>query len=133
MADSTTSPAVTDHGRDRATQDHSPSWPGHLARGLFIALRSAEMLAEVAHDALRRGDVSARALAPYSRARRSAFSDKQWVTRALQFLIRRRRLYNWAADAIAPHPRLLNAMMGVIGDFVPPRELMRLSVIRALL
>jgi hypothetical protein len=55
------------------------------------------------------------------------------VTRALQFLIGRRRLSNWAADGIAPHPRLLDAMMGVIGDFVPPRELLRPSVIRPLL
>ena len=91
------------------------------------------MLAEVAHDALRLGDVSARALAPYTHARRSAFSDKQWVTRALQFLIRRRRLSNWAAHAIATHPRLLDAMMGVIGDFVPPRDLLRPSVVRSLL
>jgi len=82
---------------------------------------------------LRRGDVSARALAPYTRARRSAFGDKQWVTRALQFLIRRRRLSDWAARAIAPHPRLLDAMMGVIGDFVPPRDLLRASVVRPLL
>jgi menaquinone-9 beta-reductase len=121
------------HGGVLLAGDAAGFYDPFTGEGLFIALRSAEMLAEVAHDALRLGDVSARALAPYTRARRSAFSDKQWVTRALQFLIRRRRLSNWAAHAIAPHPRLLDVMMGVIGDFVPPRELLRPSVIRPLL
>jgi flavin-dependent dehydrogenase len=121
------------HGGVLLVGDAAGFYDPFTGEGLFIALRSAEMLAEVAHAALRRGDVSARALAPYARARRSAFSDKQWVTRALQFLIGRRRLSNWAADGIAPHPRLLDAMMGVIGDFVPPRELLRPSVIRPLL
>ena len=98
-----------------------------MGEGLFIALRSAELLAEVAHDALRRGDVSARALASYARARRRAFGDNDRVTRALQFLIRHRHLADRAAHAIAPHPRLLNTLMGVIGDFVPPRDLLSLS------
>ena len=92
------------HGGVLLAGDAAGFYDPFTGEGLFIALRSAEMLAEVAHDGLRHGDVSARALAPYSRARRSAFSDKQWVTRALQFLIRRRRLSNWAAGAIAPTP-----------------------------
>lgn len=101
--------------------------------GLFMALRSAEILADVADAAIRQGDVSAERLAPYARARRAAFADKTWVTHALQFLIRRRRLSNVAARSIARHPRLLDALMGVIGDFVPPRHLLKPSVLRSLL
>ncbi|HYR71376.1 MAG TPA: NAD(P)/FAD-dependent oxidoreductase [Candidatus Acidoferrum sp.] len=93
--------------------------------GLYTALRSAELLAEVAHPALSTGDVSADALAPYARAKRAAFADKARVTRALQFIIAHRRLANGAARFLQRRPALLSALMGVIGDFVPPRALLR--------
>ncbi|MGH7413911.1 MAG: NAD(P)/FAD-dependent oxidoreductase, partial [Candidatus Rokuibacteriota bacterium] len=54
--------------------------------GLYTALRSAELLAEVAHPALSTGDVSAGALAGYARAKRAAFADKARLTRALQLV-----------------------------------------------
>jgi flavin-dependent dehydrogenase len=91
--------------------------------GLFTALRSAELLAEVAHPALTRGDLSAAALAPYPAAKRRAFGDKERVTRALQFIIAHRRLANAAARFLQRRPTLLSTLMGVIGDFVPPREI----------
>lgn len=91
--------------------------------GLFTALRSAELLAETAHCALARGDLSASAMAPYPRARHREFAAKSRVTRGIQFLIARRRLANLAARALARRPALLESVMGVIGDFVPPREL----------
>ncbi|MGH7365430.1 MAG: NAD(P)/FAD-dependent oxidoreductase [Candidatus Rokuibacteriota bacterium] len=91
--------------------------------GLYTALRSAELLAEVAHPALSSGDVSAGALAPYARAKRAAFADKARVTQALQFIIAHRRLANTAARFLQRRPALLGALMGVIGDFVPPRAL----------
>jgi len=91
--------------------------------GLYSALRSAELLAEVAHPALSTGDVSAGALAPYARAKRAAFADKARVTRALQFIIAHRRLANGAARFLQRRPALLSALMGVIGDFVPPRRI----------
>jgi len=91
--------------------------------GLYTALRSAELLAEVAHPALSTGDVSAGALAPYARAKRAAFADKARVTRALQFIIAHRRLANGAARFLQRRPALLSTLMGVIGDFVPPRKI----------
>jgi flavin-dependent dehydrogenase len=101
--------------------------------GLFTALRSAELAAEVGHAALARGDLSAGALAGYAEARRRAFRDKEWVTRGLQFIIRRRSLANRVARALAARPALLDALMGVIGDFVPPRALLRPAIFRRLL
>jgi flavin-dependent dehydrogenase len=92
--------------------------------GLFTALRSAELCAETAHAALTRGDLSARALAPYTRARNLEFAAKSRVTRGIQALIARRGLANMAAHFLARRPALLDALMGVIGDFVPPRELL---------
>jgi flavin-dependent dehydrogenase len=93
--------------------------------GLYTALRSAELLADVAHPALVAGDLSASALSAYARARREAFRDKARVTRALQLVIGRRRLANAAARFLQRRPALLSMLLGVIGDFVPPRELLR--------
>ncbi|MBI2553410.1 MAG: NAD(P)/FAD-dependent oxidoreductase, partial [Candidatus Rokubacteria bacterium] len=92
--------------------------------GIFAALRSAELAAEVAHGALRRGDCSRALLAPYWRARREAFRDKERVTRLLQVVIGRRWLANLVAHRLARRPDLLSLLMGVIGDFVPPRALL---------
>jgi geranylgeranyl reductase family protein len=91
--------------------------------GLYTALRSAELLAEAAHPALVTGDVSAAALAPYARARRAAFVDKARVTRALQLIIAHRRLANTAARFLQRRPALLATLMGIIGDFTPPRAI----------
>ena len=91
--------------------------------GLFTALRSAELLTETAHAALTRDDVSAGALAAYAGARGREFAAKSRVTRVLQLLIARRRLSNLAAHALARRPALLDTLLGVFGDFVPPREL----------
>ena len=94
--------------------------------GIFTALRSAELAADTLATALRADDVSAAALAAYGRARRAAFADKERVTCALQALIGRRRLANLAARWLAARPRLLDTLLGVIGDYVPPRALPRL-------
>jgi flavin-dependent dehydrogenase len=94
--------------------------------GIFTALRSAELAAETVLGALRAGDVSAAALGAYERARRAAFADKARVTRVLQALIAHRRLANAAARWLAARPRVLAALLGVIGDYVPPRALPRL-------
>ncbi len=93
--------------------------------GLYTALRSAELLAEVADPALKRGDVSAAALAPYAAARREAFAAKARLTRALQIVIRHRTTANAAARLLGRRPALLSTLMGIIGDFVPPRALWR--------
>jgi geranylgeranyl reductase family protein len=93
--------------------------------GLFTALRSAELLVETAHTALTRGDLSTPALAKYARGRSREFAAKSRVTRGVQFLIARRGLANLAAHTLTRRPALLGTLMGVIGDFVPPRELFR--------
>ncbi len=93
--------------------------------GIFTALRSAELLAEVAHTALERGTLEASALRPYAEARREHFRGKARLTRALQFVIARRRLANAAAHALLRRPALLDLLMGVLGDFVPPAALLR--------
>jgi len=92
--------------------------------GIFNGLRSAELAVETTVQALGRGDVSAQALAGYDRARRLASRDKERVTRALQVVISHRRLANLAGRLLARRPRLLDLLLGVLGDFVPPRALL---------
>ncbi len=92
--------------------------------GIYTALRSAELAAEVGHRALVRGDCSRAVLAPYRRARRQAFRDKERVTRLLQMVIGRRWLANLVARRLVRRPDLLGLLMGVIGDFIPPRALL---------
>jgi len=121
------------HGGVLLAGDAAGFYDPFTGEGMYTALRSAELLADAAHAALGRGDLSARALGSYARARRGLLADKQRVTRALQFLIARRRLADGAAHALAAHPRLLDALMGVVGDFVPPRDLLRPSILRSLL
>ena len=98
--------------------------------GLYTALRSAELLAEVAHAALRAGDCSRAALAHYARARRTAFRGKARLTRALQTVIGHRRLADHAARLLARRPALLEAVMGVLGDFIPAGALLDRSLLR---
>ena len=93
--------------------------------GIFAALRGAELCAEIASRALQVSDVSARALAAYTRARQRIFRDKAYVVRALQLVIQRRTLANLTARVFARRPAALDALMGVIGDFVPPQALLR--------
>jgi geranylgeranyl reductase family protein len=92
--------------------------------GLFTALRSAELLTDTAHAALTRDDLSVGTLGVYAARRRGELAAKSRVTRGLQFLIARRRLSNLAARGLARRPDLLHTLLGVFGDFVPPRELL---------
>ena len=98
--------------------------------GVFTALRSAELLTETAHVALTRGDLSRERLASHAAARRREFASKSRVTHALQLLIARRRLANVVAHMLSRRPALLDAVLGVFGDFVPPAELLSPGFLR---
>lgn len=94
--------------------------------GIFTALRTAELAAATIAGALRAGDVSAAALAGYERARRAAFADKHRLTRVLQAVIRHRWVATRVARWLARRPAAVDAVLGVVGDYVPPRALLRL-------
>ena len=93
--------------------------------GVFRALRGAELAAAAAVRALRAGDCSHAALRPYERARRAAFAGKARLARALHLVVAHRRLANLAARALARRPAGLDLLLGVLGDYVPPRALLR--------
>lgn len=111
------------HGGVLFVGDAAGFFDPFTGEGVFSALRSAELAADTAVRALRAGDCSRQALAGYARARRLEFGGKQRVTRVLQFVIAHRVLANLTARALARRPGLLDLLLGVIGDFVPPRAL----------
>ena len=92
--------------------------------GIFSALRGAELAVEVAAPALARGDLSVSALSAYERARADAFRAKARLTRAIQAVIGRRWTTDLVAALLARRPDLLDALLGVIGDYVPPAALL---------
>ena len=92
--------------------------------GIYNGLRSAELAVETAVQALGRGDVSVGALAGYERTRRLASRDKERVTHALQIVINHRLVANLAGRLLARRRHLLDLLLGVLGDFVPPPALL---------
>src|SRR5262249_6764585 len=91
--------------------------------GIFNGLRRAELAAGTPLRAPRPGGLSAAPLAGYDGARRLAARDKERVTHALHFLISHRALANLTARLLARRQSLLDLLLGVLGDFVPPRAL----------
>ena len=101
--------------------------------GIYAALRSAEVAAEVGGRAVKEGDVSAAALGPAHFRRAAEFAAKTRVTLILQRVIARRPLSVVAARLLARRPAHLARLMGVLGDFVPPRALLEPRFLAGLL
>jgi flavin-dependent dehydrogenase len=101
--------------------------------GVYAALRSAEVVADVAGRAIRAGDVSAGALRRAHALREAEFAAKTRVTLLLQRVIARRALSLVAARVLSRRPAHLARLMGVFGDFVPPRALLEPRFLAGLL
>ncbi|HEU4990460.1 MAG: FAD-dependent monooxygenase [Gemmatimonadota bacterium] len=102
--------------------------------GIYAALRGGELAAEHARAALaapsaRKADA---ALAAYHFAYRREFRGKWAVERAIGAVVANAALIDRAAAACERDPALADLLVGVCGDFVPPRALMRPSVLFAL-
>ena len=95
--------------------------------GMYAAMRGAELLSTYAWEAVRARDARAAdvALAAYDRCRRNEFSGKWAVERAIATAISSPALINLAAKALARRSDLANLLVGVTGDFVPAREVLR--------
>ncbi|GAC1324196.1 MAG: geranylgeranyl reductase family protein [Chloroflexota bacterium] len=97
--------------------------------GIFRALNGAEMAAQVAHDALTRGDVSASTLSAYGTLRSERFRDKQAVTSLVQLFVQYPRLMAYALPRLARRPVPYQALSGALGDLADAREFLRPSVL----
>jgi menaquinone-9 beta-reductase len=87
--------------------------------GVTLALRSAEMAADVASRALRRGRASD--LTEYDRLRGAATHHKFRLNRLLQFVVEWPGLSNAVAARLARRPDLADQLVGIAGDFIPAR------------
>jgi flavin-dependent dehydrogenase len=103
--------------------------------GIYAALRGGEMLASYALAAVAARDARAadRALADYDRARRGEFGGKWLVERLVGTAVAFPPLMNRAARALARRKDMADLLIGVTGDFVPPREILRPAFLLRLL
>jgi geranylgeranyl reductase family protein len=89
--------------------------------GVTLALRSAELAAEVAHRALAHGSSDLR---EYDRQRHEATRDKFRLNRLLQRIIAWPAVANAVARRLSRRPDLADRLVGIAGDFVPARHAM---------
>ena len=90
--------------------------------GVYEALKGALLAAPVASAALRAGDASAAALAPYRAARRRAFWAKRQVSWLVQGFILTPALMDYAAPRLATRPEVARTLAGVLGNFTPAQR-----------
>ncbi len=102
-------------------------------QGIFRALRGAELAAHTASAALRAGDLSAAALAPYERARRRAFGPGERVQHLVEAFVSRPALLRLVSRRFVRRPALGDAIIGVTGDVRPVRSLLRPALLAGFL
>lgn len=99
--------------------------------GMYSALLGGEALAQSAARFLRDG--RAGALREYDRWRRREFSAKWRVEWIIAAVVAQPWLLERAAHAFTVRPDLAHMLVGVTGDFVPAREVLRPAYIAQLL
>ena len=99
--------------------------------GIYSALRGGEILADHVSEALAAATParSDNALREYDRARRREFGGKWIVERVIGAVVASPRLINRAARRLAARKDLADLLIGVTGNFVPPREVIRLAYV----
>jgi flavin-dependent dehydrogenase len=98
--------------------------------GVTLALRSAELAAEVADRALRG---RTRDLTEYDRLRREATRHKFRFNHLVQWVVTWPALGNAVARRLRRRPDLANQLVGIAGDFVPARTALGPGFLRELL
>lgn len=93
--------------------------------GVTLALRSAELLAGAAHEALARPGLPD--LRAYARGRGAATRDKFRLNRLLQRVVAWPALADAVAHRLARRPELADRLVGIAGDFVPARGALGLA------
>lgn len=96
--------------------------------GIFFAIKGAQLLAETLAPALHARRRDRAALAPYLAGRRREIAPRAAFSLLLQRGLRHPRLVAAALALLEARPRLVDTLVSVAGDYVPPRELARPSV-----
>ena len=84
-----------------------------------------EILASHASEAIRNPAEADSALREYDRARRKEFSGKWMVERLVGTAIAFPPIINRAANVLSRRRDMADFLVGVVGDFVPAREVLR--------
>ena len=102
--------------------------------GIYAALRGAELLSSFAFDAVHAATLSraSQALQAYGHARHDAFAGKWRVEKFVGLGVAYPWILERAATILHDDRELADLLVGVAGDFVPPRELLRPNVLRRL-
>ena len=103
--------------------------------GIYTALRGGELLAEYTAGSLREGrpDRIDQSIKAYDKARRSEFSGKWKVEKLVGTAVAFPALINRAARVLSRRRDMADLLVGVVGDFVPAREVLRPGYLLSLL
>jgi 2-polyprenyl-6-methoxyphenol hydroxylase-like FAD-dependent oxidoreductase len=93
--------------------------------GIYRALRSAQVAAEIGDSALQRQDLSASSLARYDRMLRSEFRGKRTVESIIQMAVQVPPLANHLAGVMQRKAGMADTMVAVTGDFLPTSAVLR--------
>ena len=94
--------------------------------GIYAALRGGELLAPFAREAaLAPAGDGDRALRAYDAARRREFAGKWAVERLIGAAVASPALMNHAARVLSRRRDMADILVGVTGDFIPAREVLR--------
>ena len=93
--------------------------------GVGTALKGAEIAAETLDVALRRGDLSRRALGVYGQRRRRAFAGRFRLDRALQRILEHARLTDFVAARLERQPALADRLARATAGLASASSLLR--------
>lgn len=104
-------------------------------QGIYSAMRGAELAAETLRAALAHGEgpLTAAVLAPYARARRSAFGGKWVLERLIGLGVGWPALATRVIRRLARRPDLADLLIGATGNFVPATAVLSPRTLVALL
>jgi len=105
--------------------DASGYYDPFTGEGIYRALRSARLAAEVGLDALASGDLSSHALARYDAAQKHEFRGKRTIEAIIQAAVQAPPLMDHIAAMMNRHPGMANTVVAVTGDFLPPSAVLR--------
>lgn len=93
--------------------------------GIHAALRGGELAAQAAADALGSRARAAEVFREYDDARQREFRHKWWVERCIACGVAIPAVANRATRALGADKRLADLLVGVTGDFIPARRVLR--------
>jgi menaquinone-9 beta-reductase len=88
-------------------------------QGIFRALRGAQMAADAADGALRRGDLSRASLAGYGHAHHAAFTGPVRLQRWIEAVVSRPRYFSAWSPVLRRWPSLADRIVSTTGDLRP--------------